>query len=171
MATLEYVAARHLSVMVDGEMVQLHPGDLIPNPEEWGRSLHANLEAGKILERISLGSFSDDELLAALELRGLHTSTIGMTTPVPDDARIFTVADADEIIDEGLVMVQKPSPVHLLQQADQFAVETNEGLMAGEPGGYVAHDVVSGHVWPVSAEYVAMHYDVPKAPRSPKGGK
>lgn len=71
MAALEYVAARHLPVMVDGEMVQLQPGDLIPNPEEWGRSLHANLEAGKIIERISLGSFSDSELLAELDARGI----------------------------------------------------------------------------------------------------
>jgi hypothetical protein len=56
-------------------------------------------------------------------------------------------------------MRKKPSAVYMKRIEDApFEVETNEGTLSAKPGDYVAHDPKSGHFWPVSAEYVGMHY-------------
>lgn len=55
-------------------------------------------------------------------------------------------------------MVKRPSVVYMRQVDYPFLVHTNEGILWGEPGDWVAHDPQSGHFWPVSATYVDMHY-------------
>ena len=59
----------------------------------------------------------------------------------------------------GTKMMKRPNPVWMQQINESFEVVTNEGLMTGKPGDYVAYDPISGHTWPVSAEYVKQHYD------------
>lgn len=56
-------------------------------------------------------------------------------------------------------MAKKRNPVYLERQDTEFQVETNEGVMTGKAGDYLAHDPISGHVWPVSAEYSTQHYE------------
>lgn len=72
---------------------------------------------------------------------------------------MFTKLDGPRIESEGQKMAKKRNPVYLQQQSDAFEVETNEGVLKGKPGDFLAHDPISGHVWPVSAEYVAQHYE------------
>lgn len=67
-AEIRYVAAKPLLVEVDGERVRLEPGDEIPNPEEWGRSLEANLEGGRI---VALSIPGADELVELAEVYGV----------------------------------------------------------------------------------------------------
>lgn len=64
------------------------------------------------------------------------------------------------IEEDGVVGVKKPFPVYLLEQDKPFMVYTNEGPLSGKPGDYVAYDEISGHIWPVSREYVETHYDI-----------
>jgi hypothetical protein len=71
----------------------------------------------------------------------------------------FTSRDGDAIQVTGSKMAKKRNPVYLLQKTEAFQVETKEGVLAGNPGDYVAFDPLTGHVWAVSAEYVAMHYE------------
>lgn len=56
-------------------------------------------------------------------------------------------------------MAKKRNPVYLEKQETEFQVETNEGVLAGKPGDFLAHDPISGHVWPVAASYVEQHYE------------
>lgn len=56
-------------------------------------------------------------------------------------------------------MAKKRNPVYLQQQPEPFTVETHEGTLTGRPGDYLAHDPISGHVWPVAASYVEQHYE------------
>lgn len=56
-------------------------------------------------------------------------------------------------------MAKKRNPVFLIRQDEDFEVNTNEGLLNGKAGDYVAHDPISGHVWPVAASYVEVHYE------------
>lgn len=58
----------------------------------------------------------------------------------------------------NVVMVKDSSPVVMRKIAVEFAVETEEGTLRGEPGDFVAYDPVSGHMWVVKASYVALHY-------------
>lgn len=58
----------------------------------------------------------------------------------------------------GVPMAKKPNPVYLHRVDGPFVVHTAEGPLRCEDG-YVAFDPMSGHVWPVDAEYVAMHYE------------
>lgn len=60
---------------------------------------------------------------------------------------------------EWQVMVKRPDPVYLRQMDHDFVVETNEGTLQAHAGDYLAHDCISGHFWPISAEYVAQHYE------------
>lgn len=71
---------------------------------------------------------------------------------------LFTKNDGPKIKTVGTPMIKRPNPVYMLQQIEQFQVETNEGVLTGKPGDYVAHDPISGHVWPVSQDYVVQHY-------------
>jgi hypothetical protein len=73
--------------------------------------------------------------------------------------RVFTQKESAEILQHGTKSLKKANPVWLFQQREEFQVETNEGVLNGKAGDYVAHDPLSGHVWPVSQEYVAMHYE------------
>jgi hypothetical protein len=61
--------------------------------------------------------------------------------------------------EQGRQMRKRPSVVYLLQMGSEFSVQTNEGVMTGHAGDWLAHDPQSGHFWPVSQEYVAMHYE------------
>ena len=72
---------------------------------------------------------------------------------------MFTKADGPELVQTGAKMAKKRNPVYLARQEEAFKVETNEGVLTGKPGDYLAHDPISGHVWPVSADYVAQHYE------------
>ncbi len=72
---------------------------------------------------------------------------------------MFTSADGARIITHGNKMAKKRNPVYLWHQPEAFQVQTNEGVLTGKPGDYLAHDPISGHVWPVSADYVAQHYE------------
>ncbi len=59
----------------------------------------------------------------------------------------------------GSKMVKKRNPVYLLKQHYAFEVQTNEGKLTGKAGDFLAHDPISGHVWPVAASYVEQHYE------------
>ncbi len=72
---------------------------------------------------------------------------------------MFTKADGPRLIKTGQKMAKKRNPVYLEKQTTEFQVETNEGLLTGKPGDYLAHDPISGHVWPVAASYVEVHYE------------
>lgn len=72
---------------------------------------------------------------------------------------MFTKDDGSSILSSGQKMAKRRNPVYLLQQPDAFDVETNEGVLRGKPGDYLAHDPISGHVWPVAASYVQQHYE------------
>ena len=71
----------------------------------------------------------------------------------------FKTADGTRLASEGRKAIKRPNPVFLLRQDGPFSVETNEGTLGGKPGDFVAHDPISGHVWPVSAAYVQQHYE------------
>ena len=74
--------------------------------------------------------------------------------------RLFTSdSHGSEILETGVKMQKKRSPVYLMQVLEDFQVMTNEGLLGGKPGDFVAFDPLSKHVWPVSKEYVQMHYE------------
>lgn len=83
-------------------------------------------------------------------------------------------SDVGPMLQEAGVRMRKrtTSVVFMHRQLGDFEVETAEGVMAGKPGDYLAHDPVSGNVWPVAADYVAKHYVVarsgPKTPRATK---
>lgn len=72
---------------------------------------------------------------------------------------MFTKAVGPYLVDNGLKMAKKRNPVYLEKQKSPFQVETNEGVLSGKAGDWLAHDPISGHVWPVSAEYVTQHYE------------
>lgn len=78
-AEIKYVALKPLSVDFGEGPERLKPGDAIPHPETWGRSLHANIEAGKIaaLPVPDAAQLTDDELLAELKRRGLKPARPG----------------------------------------------------------------------------------------------
>jgi len=59
----------------------------------------------------------------------------------------------------GVPMCKKPGVVWMEKVVEPFEVETNNGLMSADAGDFVAFDPISGHVWPVSDEYVAIHYE------------
>lgn len=81
-------------------------------------------------------------------------------TYATSDGLKFTSADGAMLRTEGRAMRKKPNPVFMLgPMRAAFVVDTNEGQLAGQPGDFVAHDPISGHVWPVAASYVAQHYD------------
>ncbi len=72
----------------------------------------------------------------------------------------YNSADGPKIQAAGAPMKKKPNPVYLLKLDEPFSVETAEGdTLSGKPGDYVAHDPISGHVWPVKASYVELHYE------------
>jgi len=70
----------------------------------------------------------------------------------------FSKADGPELVNTAEKMLKRPNPVYMLRQDEAFEVETNEGVLTGKPGDYLAHDPISGHVWPVAASYVGQHY-------------
>ncbi len=72
---------------------------------------------------------------------------------------MYTKADGPALVQRGQKMAKKRNPVYLEKQVEAFQVETNEGVLTGKPGDFLAHDPISGHVWPVSAEYVGQHYE------------
>ena len=52
---------------------------------------------------------------------------------------------------------KKAGTIHAMKMPDEFEVETNEGILKGKAGDYLATDGTM-HVWPVSAEYMAKYY-------------
>jgi len=74
--------------------------------------------------------------------------------------RHYTAADGPWIRDHGRRMIKRPHPVYALGPMEHaFTVDTIEGRLAGNVGDFVAHDPMSGHVWPIAASYVEQHYD------------
>jgi hypothetical protein len=73
--------------------------------------------------------------------------------------RKFTAQDINELICNGQRMAKKRNVVVMTKQDTSFQVETREGLATGKAGDYVAHDPISGDIWPVAADYVAHHYE------------
>lgn len=107
----------------------------------------------------------------------------GETEEVPAGLPVYGPHDAGIIIDQGVAKVKAPNPVYLVRVGHDFAVETNEGPLTAHAGDFLAHDPISGHVWPVAASYVEQHYIDPtpetptaepapapkkRAPRKPK---
>jgi hypothetical protein len=76
-----------------------------------------------------------------------------------EDRKVFTVQNGPELVKNGQKMAKKRNPVYLLKQTEAFQVETNEGVLNGKPGDFLAHDPISGHVWPVASSYVEQHYE------------
>jgi len=72
---------------------------------------------------------------------------------------VVTQADGPALVERGLKMAKKRNPVYLEKQAGPFEVQTTEGVLTGKPGDFLAYDPISGHVWPVAASYVAIHYE------------
>lgn len=70
----------------------------------------------------------------------------------------YVQSDGPSIQERGDQAVKEPHPVFLVESDAPFSVSTNEGTLNGNAGDYLAYDPQSGHVWPVSAEYVDMHY-------------
>lgn len=70
----------------------------------------------------------------------------------------YIQGDGPSIQERGREAVKEPHPVWLVESDVPFSVSTNEGTLNGNAGDYVAYDPMSGHVWPVSAEYVDIHY-------------
>lgn len=73
--------------------------------------------------------------------------------------KTWTTEDGGFIKDSGTPYRKKPSIVYLFQLEEQCEVETNEGVLIGNIGDYLAYDEFSGHVWPIHADYVEHHYD------------
>lgn len=71
----------------------------------------------------------------------------------------YTSSDGEMIASVGKQAIKRPNPVYLVESPEEFTVATNEGTLHGKPGDYLAYDPISTHVWPVSAAYVAMHYE------------
>jgi len=72
---------------------------------------------------------------------------------------IITSGMGPQIMETGTKMIKKPNPVYMIRKSTPFQIQTDRGLMEGNPGDYIAYDPVSGQVWPVSPEYVEQHYD------------
>lgn len=72
---------------------------------------------------------------------------------------LYESKDGVVLKETGIKMLKRPNPVYMNKQDAEFTVATNEGVLSGHVGDYVAYDPISGHVWPVAASYVAQHYD------------
>jgi hypothetical protein len=75
--------------------------------------------------------------------------------------KAFTADEATvaRIREVGKWMVRNPDPVLVVRVfTEDFLVETSAGIMAGKEGDYLAYDPQSGHVWPITPEYLEMHY-------------
>lgn len=64
----------------------------------------------------------------------------------------------EDLLQNGLKMVKKPNPVYMRELQADSTVETNEGWLTAKAGHYLAHDPISGHIWPVAPDYVEQHY-------------
>lgn len=92
-----------------------------------------------------------------------------MSIDLREGATSFDAEDGERIRRLGVKSVKKPNPVWLVQLDTDADVETDSGTLHAEAGSYLAHDPISGHVWPVTAECVEQHYD-DVAPRMPFDG-
>lgn len=79
--------------------------------------------------------------------------------------KVYTKQDGLEIKRTGTAMLKRPNPVYMIKLAEESDVETNEGTLVAHAGDFVAHDPISGHVWPVAASYVEQHYEPIKEPK------
>jgi hypothetical protein len=77
---------------------------------------------------------------------------------VDPDLPVYGPDDSAEIVEHGVVRVKAPNPVFLVELDHECVVATNEGPLRAHAGDFLAHDPISGHVWPVAADYVAQHY-------------
>lgn len=93
-----------------------------------------------------------------------------MSIELREGATAFSAEDGERIKKAGQKSVKKPNPVWLVQLDTDAKVETDSGTLNAHAGDFLAHDPISGHVWPVSADYVAQHYD-DVAPRTPFHGR
>lgn len=83
------------------------------------------------------------------------------STPITD----WGPEHGEQLKEWGREALKKPNPVYLFKVEHDGQVRTNEGTVAVRAGQFIAHDPISGHVWPVDATYVEQHYtfidDVP----------
>jgi hypothetical protein len=83
--------------------------------------------------------------------------------PIPDLSR-WGPDDGDRIIEAGLRMVRRPNPVWMmpLDESKEHRVHTDVGPLTVRSGEkhWLAHDPLSGQVWPVSEEYLTQHYEL-----------
>ncbi|MEO1479682.1 MAG: hypothetical protein AAFV01_14005 [Bacteroidota bacterium] len=70
-----------------------------------------------------------------------------------------------KLLAAGANGVKRKNPVRLVRIPHPFVVKSNEGDVPGNEGDFLAHDPISGHYWPVSADYVAIHYELITEPK------
>lgn len=156
-----FVADAPLTVDEDGERRIVPPGEVLSPAlvASWSpNGLHSLIA----MEKVRVIDLDEVAALTEQYQQRFGDPATGAKTADPS-VLVLTAADAPKIDELGVAMVKLPHPVMVAQVDEVFQVETNEGLMNGHPGGFVVHDPVSGHVWPVSADYVAAHY-VPHDP-------
>ena len=56
-------------------------------------------------------------------------------------------------------MQKRQHCVWMVPQTKAFSIETREGKYQAQAGDWVAYDSVTGDIWPVSNEYVKLHYE------------
>ncbi len=72
---------------------------------------------------------------------------------------VWTSEDGPSIMAHGFKMAKKRNPVYLVPVVEEGIVRTNEGPLSAHIGDFIAYDPISGHVWPVAADYVNIHYE------------
>lgn len=81
------------------------------------------------------------------------------TDKVSSPGLLFNSEDGPNLVRGARKMQKKKNPVYMAQIQEPFNVDTNEGRLSANEGDYIAHDPISGHVWPVAASYVEQHYE------------
>lgn len=159
---------------VAGEIIVLEPGEIIPGPrvpeiESWGRSIHHLQNSHKIAPfmQVDAGELSDREIVDSRGdglLEHFHEDTLREELERRgDDERGDRITVTQEmglqIGEHGDPMVRQPHPVKVVLMDAPFRLETSRGIVDGQAGDFLAHDPVSGHTWPVTADYLEQHYE------------
>lgn len=155
-AEIRYVFARPLKVQVGEDVVQAQPGDPVTNPEQWGRSLTAHLEAGNIVAlpvnvdgAVSVEDHSDDVLLDELRRRDINPAVhasdeaiLGELVMRPDllaevKATMGPLAEAgdEDLLTEVDRRGLSPEAVETVEgDGAERAADDQGGVGAGAPG-------------------------------------
>lgn len=112
MAAFEYHVAKPLRLDLEGEgLVTVQPGERVFSEDEvapWGRSVDALVDQGRLVRMpkqvTAPAEFTDEELLAEIEARGLHIAMLEQTVE-PETAADFTIVRrliaAGKIVQDG----------------------------------------------------------------------